>query len=371
MRPFNPLALLHRRPYLLASLAGVLLLAAATPVVVNQAQQQAVAIVTTGRLNVRSGPSSGFTVLAKLDLGDQLALLGRNPDQSWVQVRTPAGVEGWVSTLYIETLYPLGDLPVTSDIIEYFAQIGNLPVNAREGPGIEYAVLFVVPEYAVMSTVGRTANGNWLLIRSESRLGWVNAAYVLNWYPNSLLPVAWDGGVTPGEPPPTPGGPTGPTGPAPQPPAGSPIATVTTGRLNVREGPSSGFHILGKLNEGDQVTMIGRNPDESWVQISLAGGTGWITTLYIQSSYPLRDLPVTSDIIEYYAQVGNLPVNVREGPGIEYAVKFTLAEYTIISMIGKDNRGWWVFIRYDSQTGWANAQFILNDVPLSYLPILN
>ncbi|MEZ4662346.1 MAG: PA14 domain-containing protein, partial [Caldilineaceae bacterium] len=51
-------------------------------------------------LNVRSGPGGGYASIAVVTQGDVLTVIGQNSDGSWILVRLPNGVEGWVASTY-------------------------------------------------------------------------------------------------------------------------------------------------------------------------------------------------------------------------------------------------------------------------------
>lgn len=54
--------------------------------------------VTAGTLNLRAGPGTGFTAIAKLPGGALLQPLGRDPGSEWIRVRSERdGMEGWVN----------------------------------------------------------------------------------------------------------------------------------------------------------------------------------------------------------------------------------------------------------------------------------
>jgi len=56
------------------------------------------------------------------------------------------------------------------------------------------------------------------------------------------------------------------------------IATVTTDALNVRSGPSTAFPVLVTIPNGTQMTVLGRNPANTWINVQMADGTeGWVT----------------------------------------------------------------------------------------------
>lgn len=51
-------------------------------------------------LNVRSGPGAGYASVAVVTQGDVLTVIGQNGDGSWILVRLPNGIEGWVASAY-------------------------------------------------------------------------------------------------------------------------------------------------------------------------------------------------------------------------------------------------------------------------------
>jgi LysM repeat protein len=87
-----------------------LLLAMAAPAA---AQAGTRAIVHTGKLNVRSGPSIAFPIVTKLDARTEVILLGRAAGTTWVQVQAPGGAQGWANSIYMQLFTSLDTLPVT------------------------------------------------------------------------------------------------------------------------------------------------------------------------------------------------------------------------------------------------------------------
>jgi uncharacterized protein YraI len=76
-------------------------------------------------------------------------------------------------------------------------------------------------------------------------------------------------------------------------------------------------------------------------------------------------------VVEYYAQIGTLPANIRAAPGLDAPVLFTLAEYTVLSISGKDSSGAWVKVRFNGAEGWANnAVFRYTYIPVRKLPVV-
>ncbi len=74
------------------------------------------ALVRTGaaRLNIRSGPGTAYSVVAKAASGETLTLLGRSQDQQWLYVARADSTEpiGWAATRYVAVTGPLVALAV-------------------------------------------------------------------------------------------------------------------------------------------------------------------------------------------------------------------------------------------------------------------
>ncbi len=72
----------------------------------------------SGRLNVRSGPSATYPVIAKALPGEAYFLLGRSADAVWLQIELlePSGEFGWVAAEYITADASPDSLPVASDV---------------------------------------------------------------------------------------------------------------------------------------------------------------------------------------------------------------------------------------------------------------
>lgn len=53
-------------------------------------------------------------------------------------------------------------------------------------------------------------------------------------------------------------------------------ASVVYLTLNVRQGPGTNYPTVATLAQNDQVTVIGRNADNTWLAIRLDGGAAWV-----------------------------------------------------------------------------------------------
>jgi uncharacterized protein YraI len=64
------------------------------------------------------------------------------------------------------------------------------------------------------------------------------------------------------------------------------LVTVTySDPINVRSGPSTQIYpIVAQLNPGDVVPALGISPGREWIQITYAGGTGWVYASFVSIS---------------------------------------------------------------------------------------
>ena len=70
-------------------------------------------VVTTGDVNLRSGPGTNYSIIATISEGERLAYLGDNGSGSWYNVEYE-GMEGWISAKYadiVDDLLPVAPQP--------------------------------------------------------------------------------------------------------------------------------------------------------------------------------------------------------------------------------------------------------------------
>lgn len=62
----------------------------------------------------------------------------------------------------------------------------------------------------------------------------------------------------------------------------------------VRSGPGTNYQIIGSLQDGSTVPVIGRTPDSSWLQVMLPNGQrGWSGAGFLTVSGGVNSIPVT------------------------------------------------------------------------------
>lgn len=90
---------------------------ATPPPAVEAAPITATVIAEDSRLNVRAGPGAAYSIIAKVEPGQQLTALARSRDSAWVQIALPDEADGlgWVSAEFVELSVPLTNLPVSDE----------------------------------------------------------------------------------------------------------------------------------------------------------------------------------------------------------------------------------------------------------------
>jgi N-acetylmuramoyl-L-alanine amidase len=116
---------------------------------------------------------------------------------------------------------------------------------------------------------------------------------------------------------------------------------VTATNLNLRSAP--GGSILGSLPNGTAVKVYGN--DGSWLKVyaSTLNKTGWVSASYIT-----KQKPVT--IVSKVVLKANS--NIRKGPGTSYAILYTEKAGTLMDKLGESN-GWVKVKSRNGTIGWV------------------
>jgi uncharacterized protein YraI len=81
--------------------------------------------------------------------------------------------------------------------------------------------------------------------------------------------------------------------PTPQPPRTETIGTVNADLLNIRSDPNTSANIVGTATSGQRFTIVGRNQDNTWLQIAENGKLlGWVSAEFVDVQ---QNVPVAQD----------------------------------------------------------------------------
>ena len=131
--------------------------------------------VTADALNVRSGPSTSYSITTKLYKGDKVEIL--ETSNGWHKIKASNGKIGWVSGDYIKVSSGSTSQPSTSTTK---ATVTATSLNVRSGAGTSYSVITKLSNGTVVDVLESASNG-WKKIKtSNGTIGWVSGSYLAN-----------------------------------------------------------------------------------------------------------------------------------------------------------------------------------------------
>jgi N-acetylmuramoyl-L-alanine amidase len=237
----------------------------------KEAKNIKTAKVTATSLNVRSGAGTQYKTVSSLKNGAVVSVI--KEEGNWANI-TYGSIKGWVSSAYL--LNQTGTTPpkpptnkpvnngkwgtVTATYLN-FRSSGNLssPIIGSLKYGTSVQIL--------------SESGSWLFIQtSDGKKGWVSSQYIS--LKTGGSPIV-----------------TNPK-PATKPPVAPPSSVskkvvVLSDGVNIRQGPSTAYLIVGHANQGDEFAFLQSKND--WVQIKLPNGksawvAGWLVAVQQSSS---------------------------------------------------------------------------------------
>lgn len=207
--------------------------------------------VIADELLIRSGPSTGYSILGSLFYGDRVEILEQKTTGSMVWGKTD---KGWISLTYVR-LDPDTPSEESGNGGQSASSVTGTVVNAgslriRSGPGTNYSILGYLSDGEKVTVTEQKTVGS--MIWGKIDKGWISMDY-----------VKLD------------------TASVPQNPAAAQTGTVkVSDYLNVRSGPGTSYSILTYLNPGTKVTIT----ETRTVGATVWGKTekGWVSMDYIQ-----------------------------------------------------------------------------------------
>ncbi|MFL0489775.1 peptidase P60 [Bacillus sp. AFS054943] len=204
-------------------------------------------------------------------------------------------------------------------------------LNVRSGAGTGHNVISKVKSGQVLQVIGQE-NG-WFKVNVNGQTGYVSGDFV------------------------TTGGKTGTTVQQ-----GTGTYTVNVSSLNVRTGPSTSHTVLGSVNKGKTVQVVGEVQD--WFKINFNGGTGYVSKDFVtkggsavsnQTQQPTTNNNTTVQTGGSYV-VNTGALKVRTGPATYNAVIGGVTNGTVLNVTGAEN-GWYK-INHNGRTGYVSADFV-------------
>ena len=269
--------------------------------------------------------STTSTVLNSLTKGTVVYVIEEDGD--WLKIKHHDGY-GYVQRV---TVINLSIPTIPENILWTGKTTENL--NVRNYPDVSGILLGTLTKGTIIEVVSEDSKG-WLKIKYEHGYGYVNGSYVQK-----------DDSQTPETPEIT-----------------KQIAYVYNldgGTLNVRPQPNTSQSAIGKLTEGEAVTIVGESGN--WYEIEYNNSTGYVSKDYITFT-PIT--PETPEITKQIAYVYNLDggtLNVRPQPNTSQSAIGKLTEGEAVTIVGES--GNWYEIEYNNSTGYVSKDYITFNKP--------
>ena len=304
---------------------------------VQRASQTGPYATSSGAVNVRVGPGTGFAIAGLLSTGEAVPILGVSPDGGWWYVAAPFG-EGWVSNISVTAANTSG-VPVRDPGPMATVASGAPTSGAAQGHlRASWDSSDRVRRFSCSARI-RTARGCRRCAHRTA--GWVSAQLVvLSGVPGIIqdaLPVTGEG----------------------------PYAIVRAAYLNVRTGPGDNYAILGAVGASDELPIVGRTADSTWFQVQTPFGTGWVSGSYVITRNEFGAAPITTESAQDAPVSGPVGIintgalNIRSGPGIQYSSLGVLAGGTETRIIGRTRDWSWWLLETPLGNGWANRIYVI------------
>ena len=228
----------------------------------------------------------------------------------------------FVITLFLSPLlFSLSPVLALGEEKQYIVSAEKL--HLREGPGLTYPILDTLDRGDVLSFIDK--RGDWLNVEVKGTKGWV-----ASWLTKEASEESYGG-----------------------------QAISQVDRLNIRLEPSLSSAVLGQLNKGDQVQIIGQQ--DKWLRIQFQQLTGWVYSDYLSISETAKNESAeysrnekeeiaTSEISSNLFTIAVDAVIVRSEPNLtskELGIANKDEQYEIIAR--EQN---WVNIKYNGKSGW-------------------
>ena len=287
------------------------------PMTANNAYASNIGTVTASSLNVRSGPSTSYTVVTTVKKNDKVNIL--QSSNGWYKIETSSGKQGWVSSSYISASNSNTNNSTNNNTQSNIAIVNTDGLNFRNGAGTSYSIIKVLNKGEKVEVISES-NG-WSKVKHDSRLGYVASQYIDKATTNYI------------------------------------IKEVNTDGLNVRTGPSTSYATIGKLNKGTRVEVISESA--GWSKINYNNKTAYVSSGYLKAVSTSTPDTKPEDTTQQYKEikvVNTDGLNVRKGPSTSYESIGKIDKGTSVEVISESDG--WSKINYKNTTAYVATRYL-------------
>ena len=287
------------------------------PMTANNAYASNIGTVTASSLNVRSGPSTSYTVVTTVKKNDKVNIL--QSSNGWYKIETSSGKQGWVSSSYISASNSNTNNSTNNNTQSNIAIVNTDGLNFRNGAGTSYSIIKVLNKGEKVEVISES-NG-WSKVKHDSRLGYPPSQYIDKATTNYT------------------------------------IKEVNTDGLNVRTGPSTSYATIGKLNKGTRVEVISESA--GWSKINYNNKTAYVSSGYLKAVSTSTPDTKPEDTTQQYKEikvVNTDGLNVRKGPSTSYESIGKIDKGTSVEVISESDG--WSKINYKNTTAYVATRYL-------------
>ena len=287
------------------------------PMTANNAYASNIGTVTASSLNVRSGPSTSYTVVTTVKKNVKVNIL--QSSNGWYKIETSSGKQGWVSSSYISASNSNTNNSTNNNTQSNIAIVNTDGLNFRNGAGTSYSIIKVLNKGEKVEVISES-NG-WSKVKHDSRLGYVASQYIDKATTNYT------------------------------------IKEVNTDGLNVRTGPSTSYATIGKLNKGTRVEVISESA--GWSKINYNNKTAYVSSGYLKAVSTSTPDTKPEDTTQQYKEikvVNTDGLNVRKGPSTSYESIGKIDKGTSVEVISESDG--WSKINYKNTTAYVATRYL-------------
>ena len=287
------------------------------PMTANNAYASNIGTVTASSLNVRSGPSTSYTVVTTVKKNDKVNIL--QSSNGWYKIETSSGKQGWVSSSYISASNSNTNNSTNNNTQSNIAIVNTDGLNFRNGAGTSYSIIKVLNKGEKVEVISES-NG-WSKVKHDSRLGYVASQYIDKATTNYT------------------------------------IKEVNTDGLNVRTGPSTSYATIGKLNKGTRVEVISESA--GWSKINYNNKTAYVSSGYLKAVSTSTPDTKPEDTTQQYKEikvVNTDGLNVRKVPSTSYESIGKIDKGTSVEVISESDG--WSKINYKNTTAYVATRYL-------------
>ena len=152
-------------------------------------------------LNFRSGPSKNDSIIASLDQGTEINVVGQSEDGKWLKVEYGDNKTGWVSSEYVsnnsKTTVDASNVAQTASTImtntsssgtntstfeSYTAKVNlnnrDSHLNFRSGPSMNDSIIGSLDHGSEINIIGESSDGKWVKVNFGGQVGYVSKSKI-------------------------------------------------------------------------------------------------------------------------------------------------------------------------------------------------